>query len=273
MIRLKTSILLLIITWSVSAQNAYDFEHSLKFGQYLYNTNQFNLASEEFERAVFFEPTDSLSNIMLFKTYSILNQKDKALASYINYSHDSMLTRMPNQYGTLYAKLLIKTEAYDDCLNFIENNCCLTQKTQYYITTMLVQKNWEEAWQSANELSGNEPNISPLLKLVEKSKQTKYKKPFTGALFSAIIPGSGKIYAGSWQDGVIGFLMTSISGYLAYRAYDKYGYKNPYTWFTGAMAVGYYSGNVYGGYNAVKKYNFKKEDELVDETKHYISDF
>jgi TM2 domain-containing membrane protein YozV len=272
MIRLKTSILLLFVLTSVYAQQAYDFEHTLKFGQYLYNTTQYNLASQEFERAVYYKPSDSLSNILLFKTYTILNQKDKALASYIAYTNDSALRLMPDYYGTPYIKLLIKNEEYSDCLGFLERNCCVSNRNTYYVTTMLAQKNWESAWEYASKLKGNEPNISPLLNLVEKSRNTRYKKPFVGALFSAIIPGTGKVYAGAWQDGIIGFFMTSISGFLAYRAYDKYGIENPYTWFVGGMALGYYTGNVYGGQSAVKKYNLKKENEIVDETKRYISD-
>ena len=275
MIRLKSNFLLFLILISINsfAQTAYDFEHSFKFGQYLFNTNQYNLAAQEFERAVYFEPQDSVSNFMLFKIYSILNQKDKALIAYKNYSHDTNLTSMPDNYGTLYASLLIKNGSYDECMSFIEKNCCLSYKPKYIVSTRLVEKDWEEAWKASEMLSGNEPNISPLLNLVDESKNLKLKHPALGAVFSAIIPGTGKVYAGAWQDGLVGFFMTSISGFLAYRAYDKYGINNPYTWFLGAMAVGYYSGNVYGGYSAVRKYNLSKENEIVTKTKRYISDF
>ncbi|MFB6342730.1 tetratricopeptide repeat protein [Saccharicrinis sp. FJH62] len=275
MIRLKNSLLFFLLFFSLNAlsQTAYDFEHSLKFGQYLFNTNQYNLAAQEFERAVYFQPQDSVSNFMLFKTYSILNQKDKALIAYRNYSKDYDLKLMPDSYGTLYASLLIKDGDYDECMSFIEKNCCLSYKSKYIVSTRLVEKDWQEAWDAAELLNGNEPNISPLLNLVDESKNLKLKHPALGAVFSAIIPGTGKVYAGAWQDGLVGFFMTSISGLLAYRAYDKYGIKNPYTWFLGAMAVGYYSGNVYGGYNTVRKYNLSKEDEIVNKTKLYISDF
>ncbi|MFB6316979.1 hypothetical protein [Saccharicrinis sp. FJH54] len=275
MTRLKINLLLTLLFLSGYAfsQTAYDFEHSLKFGQYLFNTNQYSLAVQEFERAVYFEPGDSVSNFMLFKTYSILNQKDKALSAYKNYSHDANLSFMPDSYGTLYASLLIKNGDYETCMSFIEKNCCLSHKQKYIVSTRLVQKEWQKAWDAAAQLSGNEPNISPLLNLVDESKNMNRKHPALGALFSAVLPGSGKVYAGNWADGLVGFFMTSVSGFLAYRAYDKYGIKNPYTWFLGAMAVGYYSGNVYGGYNAVRKYNHSQEDEIVTKTKLYISDF
>lgn len=261
------------IVSSLCAQNAYDFDHTLKFGQYLYNTSQFELAAQEFERAVFYEPKDSISNFMLFKTYSILNQTDKALSVYKRYSHDAPLSEMPQQYGSLYSGLLIKNGMYDDCMDFVKHNCCLLDRQRYVVSVLMAQAKWEDAWTEAEKLNLNNPAISPLLQLVDKSKNTKYRKPFIGALFSAVLPGSGKLYAGNWEDAVIGFLMTSASGFVAYRAYDKYGVKNGYTWFSGILALGYYSGNVYGGYNAVKKYNLKKENELVDETKRYISDF
>lgn len=275
MIRLRTSIILLfhILIASVYSQTAYDFEHTLKFGQYLFNTNQYQLAAQEFERAVYFHPNDSLSNFMLFKTYSVLNQTDKALSGYKKYSGDKTLSSMPDSYGTLYASLLIKNANYSQCLSFIDKNCCLSDKSKYLVSTYLVKKEWDKAWSEAEYLDSTHPEISPLLNLVDKSKAINYKSPGLGAVFSAIIPGTGKLYAGAWQDAIIGFLMTSTSGFLAYRSYDKYGIRNPYTWFLGAVAIGYYSGNVYGGYNAVRKYNLKQEQTIVDETKRYISDF
>lgn len=275
MIRLKIKLLaiLVLIPFTGFTQTAYDFEHTLKFGQYLFNTNQYQLAAQEFERAVYFAPKDSSSNFMLFKTYSILNQKDKALYSYKKFSNDFALKLMPDNYGTIYASLLIKDGQYNDCIDFITHNCCLSNKSKYLVSTYLVQKNWETAWHEAKNLNESSPGVSPLLNLVDKSREINYKSPGLGALFSAIIPGTGKLYAGAWQDAIVGFLMTSTSGFLAYRAYDKYGIENPYTWFLGAMAIGYYSGNVYGGYNTVRKYNLSQEEDIVNETKRYISDF
>ena len=90
-------------------------------------------------------------------------------------------------------------------------------------------------------------------------------------MLSAILPGSGKAYAGRWKDGVIAFIMTSSTAFISARGFNK----NPssiYPWIMGSFAVAYYSGNIYGSAQAALKYNKKREDEWVDKTRAYILD-
>jgi tetratricopeptide (TPR) repeat protein len=272
-IRLSLSVCLLFTIIAANAQTAYDFDHSRKFGLYLYNTGQYELAVQEFERAVFYLPSDSAANSMLFKTYAILGQTAKAVDGYVRFTHDADLQFMPNEYGSIYANSLIQRGEYLEALSFINRNCCLAEKDKYYLSVLLVRKEWEMARDFAATYDKNNPAVLPLIDITNKTEHIKHRSPFLGALFSAIVPGSGKLYAGNWQDALIGFIMTTGSGIVAYRAYDKYGINNPYTWFAGTLAIGYYSGNIYGGYNTAKKYNLRHEDELVNETKRIISDF
>ena len=118
-IRLSLSVCLLYISLFVSAQTAYDFDHSRKFGIYLYNTGQYELAVQEFERAVFYNLSDSAANSMLFKTYTFLGQTSKAIDSYIRFSNDANLHLMPNEYGSIYVNSLIQQGEYLEALSFI----------------------------------------------------------------------------------------------------------------------------------------------------------
>ena len=49
-------------------ENIYDFAHSLKYADYLINSNQFDLAAEEYERLVFMKQEDAGLKISLLKT-------------------------------------------------------------------------------------------------------------------------------------------------------------------------------------------------------------
>jgi hypothetical protein len=83
------------------------------------------------------------------------------------------------------------------------------------------------------------------------------------------VPGTGKVYSGRWKDGLIAFVMTSSVAFISIRGFQN----NPqkiYPWVTGTLALGYYSGNIYGSIQAANKYNQIIEDELAKKTLDYI---
>ena len=61
------------------SQNLLDYSNSLKYADYLYKTNQFNLAAVEFERIVFLEPKDTLSKLKLIRSYRYLTEYKTAI--------------------------------------------------------------------------------------------------------------------------------------------------------------------------------------------------
>jgi len=46
--------------------------------------------------------------------------------------------------------------------------------------------------------------------------KTSRKSPLKAAIFSAVIPGAGKIYANEYSDGIYAFIATLVAGYLAF---------------------------------------------------------
>ncbi len=80
-----------------------------------------------------------------------------------------------------------------------------------------------------------------------------YKQPLLGALFS-IVPGGGHFYTGRVGDGIYALFAVSTAALLSYYYYDrdesvKFGVS------LGA-AILLYAGNIYGGINAVRNYNY-----------------
>ena len=76
------------------------------------------------------------------------------------------------------------------------------------------------------------------------------KSPIMAAVFSAILPGSGRIYAGRTLDGIMGSWITFIVVNTAYLAHkNKRQIAAPiYT----TMAFFVYFGEIYGGWRAAK---------------------
>lgn len=266
---LKTNFLLLFFLISIDlfAQDFYDHRNSLKFGEYLYNSNQYDLAVREFERCVFLKPDDRESFLYLFKIRRKENNFGKAIDCYKRYSGNLNFSEMDATFGSEYFKLLIQNDKYLDAASFLESNPLFTADHNLKLSTILMRKEWKEADQFANKMNGG-INKS-LAEITIQGLALKKKNPSLAGLFSAVLPGSGKAYSGRWKDGVISFLMTSTAAFVAVRGFNK----NPnsfYPWAMGTLSAVYYSGNIYGSVQAAKKYNKNKEDELVNKTRSYI---
>ncbi len=79
------------------------------------------------------------------------------------------------------------------------------------------------------------------------------RSPTLAAFLSALLPGSGRWYAGRFYDGLYSFLLNAIMGYGLYDAYRS-GDRVREAAFGMGLAY-FYLGNVYGSYVMVKKMN------------------
>jgi len=85
------------------------------------------------------------------------------------------------------------------------------------------------------------------------------KSPWLASLLSALIPGSGRIYAGRTWDGIMGMWTMYLAGSSAY-----YSLKNdrPIAGpLFGTTALVVYFGEIYGGWRAAKYYQTKGLDD------------
>lgn len=78
------------------------------------------------------------------------------------------------------------------------------------------------------------------------------KSPVLAAVLSAVLPGSGRIYAGRIWDGIFGFIMVSIPAASAYRMREESG-SFGFMMYASAAAV-FYGGEVYGAWRTAKYY-------------------
>ena len=90
------------------------------------------------------------------------------------------------------------------------------------------------------------------------------------AFFSALIPGSGKLYTKNIGDGVFSLFYTGMSGFIAYSEIQKGNTSSLKLIVFGSLGITFYLGNVYGSYISARFYNKKMEDELLFKVKQYI---
>jgi len=86
----------------------------------------------------------------------------------------------------------------------------------------------------------------------QKIKTHKTKSPLLAGVFSAVIPGLGKIYAGKTGEGISAFLTTGVLGAMTAKSYLKKGIKSPRTLIFGTLFGIYYTGNIWGSVFAVQ---------------------
>lgn len=103
-----------------------------------------------------------------------------------------------------------------------------------------------------------------LMFIAQKGSQLKLKKPLIAGIFSAIIPGAGYAYAGSYQTALSSLLINTLLLGSSYELH-KNGLR-----FTGAtafvIAFGWYVGNIYGSATTASRYNDSKRKKFVDES-------
>jgi len=86
------------------------------------------------------------------------------------------------------------------------------------------------------------------------------KSPWLASLLSALIPGSGRIYAGRTWDGIMGMWMMYLVGNSAYNALQN---ERPLAGPLFGIAAGFvYLGEVYGGWRAAKNYQYSDENSF-----------
>lgn len=91
----------------------------------------------------------------------------------------------------------------------------------------------------------------------------KYKSPALAGLMSAIIPGTGKIYAGKFGQGLATIIATTIMGVQTYEGYRKDGADSPRFIIYASLLSSFYVANIWGSIISV---NVRKRefDDIIN---------
>ncbi len=101
------------------------------------------------------------------------------------------------------------------------------------------------------------------------STKPHYRKPLLGAL-CAVFPGGGHLYCGRHGDAVFSFLVVSGLGLLSYYYHDR-GEDIKFGISLGATIL-FYAGNIYGGINAVRNYNYYQNEQYLQTIRKKIAE-
>ncbi|MDX2190712.1 MAG: hypothetical protein SFY32_12695 [Bacteroidota bacterium] len=200
-------------------QSLFDFENSIRYGNYLLQNNAHKAAIVEYERASFLGKLPDTTQYKLIICYFKTNGKSSAFKKALEVSNDTSFYIKKAKY------LFDISGAYN--MKKLLSDSILNPKQKSIITAdyYLFNGNWDA---SINTMQGNElldgKFKAPRYPLAIEGFQMKKKSPFLAATFSTIIPGTGKIYTGEWRDGLFSVLLIAGSVLGTWRAGEIWGY-------------------------------------------------
>lgn len=108
------------------------------------------------------------------------------------------------------------------------------------------------------------------ISLLQNLAAYKKRKPLKAAILSSILPGAGKFYVHRNIDGWATLGTVSVNLLAAVLTYKKPGKQSVWPYAFGALALGFYSGGIYGSAEAAKKENKFVTDQLKQNAKSYL---
>jgi hypothetical protein len=85
------------------------------------------------------------------------------------------------------------------------------------------------------------------------------KKPWLAGVFSAMLPGAGKVYVGKPLQGIASITGIALLALQAGEGYSHKGFKSPHFYLFGGLAAVFYFGNIYGSVYSAAVSQHKKD--------------
>lgn len=139
---------------------------------------------------------------------------------------------------------------------------------------LMFERRWDAADRYFKALVEQRPGdrvVADMAALAAEGARQPRKSAVAAGLMSAILPGTGRWYAGRRADGVLSLITFVTTGWQAYRGFDKNGVRSTRGWIYGSLAGFLYVGNIYGSVVAVRINNDAAESSLLRRAEMSIS--
>jgi tetratricopeptide (TPR) repeat protein len=220
-----------------------------KIGQCFYNASRPDDASEYFQKAAECPYNEALQDSALFAHASALyfsGQTDEFQNTMNSFSHHTVGSDRKIQLVLLQTGFHIKNEDWKKAHTFLN--------------------------QSISEISDEDKNsLSTMVRLTERGLSPPNKSPFLAGFMSTLIPGTGKMYAGRWSDGIFSLLLISGTSWLAYEGFRDSGISSFKGWLFGGLSLFFHTGNVYGSVKAAQITNRFHKETLQNDVEKYLT--
>jgi len=262
----KTFVLIIFCILSLNLLAQYSTKQRFDFIHHLVKSNDFKEALIELSYLDGKTNSDSLYYLKGWSLYS-LKQLTNSANNFKKVSKNSSFYHKSHFFA---AYNYTHTQNYEDAkkiLSGIETNSKFLQLKNFESSGIaLLERNFDiyENTHLSTEaiLPALQTEVENLNKLYSSIKKRKPKKMWLAGLMSAIIPGSGKMYAGRTGEGIASLLMVGSTGLVTWENHRKLGIKNFKTILFGSIFTIFYVGNIYGSVFSVKISNEEFNHEM-----------
>lgn len=273
----KILILLLLFVSAIFPQQI-DFQspQNIKlFADFLYCDKDYLRAVDEYEKYLN-TADDDTTQFKVALGYSFINDQTNAIRKF-NLINNSSLFYEQSRMERLKSLFLQNIDSlfYLSANELITNNSHYSNNAYRLLNTSLLLTK-RELPEKVKYLIPFTVDEKPILNnFYDFKKSPQYKSETLAGIFSAIIPGAGKIYTKNYGDGITAFILTGLFSYLAYINFE---HNHPTrAWIFTALGAGFYAGNVYGSiasaqiFNARINFEFDEGIKLFLEEKNYFA--
>lgn len=259
--------------------NYYAPENIYDFANYLCQSGDFIRAAAEYQRYFFSIRAQPFGDSLLFKIgycYQRGGNPEIALNFYQCFLDQYPQSKLREQTHYQIARTHFQTGEYDQSICYIENhrdirssNDASIKMAQLLGINYLYQHRWQPAQRHFSVLlatknfgKGDSTTIY-LNNFAAEGTALNYKSAFLAGLLSAGLPGTGKIYAGRYEDGIFSLMTIGLYCWQAFDGFNRNGRHSVKGWVYGTLSTIFYLGNVYGSVVAAKIHNEKIEGEFL----------
>ena len=252
-----------------NAQDLFSTGNIKKFAGYLFNTQQYDLAANEYERILSISPNDTDVFPNLLKSYRLGNNCENSFQTLerINVDHFFNHSEVSSEYLklALTCTCCYNKPLFNRAISTMDKKNRAFYELGHYVFAEDKDSIIYYAEANRNILITNYPDI---FSNAYEIHMIKGKSPFIAASMSTLFPGSGKAYSGFWGDAMMSLLFVSTNAWISYHGFKKKGVKSTSGWIFGSLSFGFYIGNIWGSAKAAKNYNKTVYNKLYDEAKN-----
>jgi tetratricopeptide (TPR) repeat protein len=251
-----------------NSQDLFSTKSTSNYANYLFDIENYSQAAAEYERLYFMNPTDTVL-VKVVKAYRKSGQIAKGL-SRLKSKVDKQDFSEP--LASEYLRLLLLANEHKklnaEIGEFRQIND--SQRYDFKLRSLLLQGKWSEVKLFFDSTQTSILSKSEAIPLIIKGLAYKPKKVTLAVLFSALIPGTGKVYAQNWKDGLISFVLVAGPSFQSYRAFNRLGSKNALGYVYAGIGTGFYMGNLVGTAKETRKRNKLAYEKLLAEVRNLV---
>jgi tetratricopeptide (TPR) repeat protein len=250
-------------SYVLRGQDLFNSQNTAKYAEFLFLSGNYHEAIEEYERLIFTNQADDDSRLRLVKSYRLAGMPERAS------NRMKALWQNPETVSQNVAKELFALKVINSTLGQTEqslaDNRLLSQeeKAFFSVSSALLKDDFLLADTLLDKFLPHANNaLLAFRSITDEALSQSFKSPLLAGMMSAALPGSGKIYTGNWEDGLLATAIIGVSAWQAYRGFERHGTSSAYGWIYSAIGGAFYIGNIYGSVKETNRYNQIKKTRI-----------